>query len=113
MKEFLKEHLKSISEFNDEWTSWEYSEDVNEDANTDAWLENRTSYVYKVGVLCAIDSNKLDWIYAAIGTQRKDGSGFEIKGTFHFERGENDDVGRVIKRALDCMKFINPIFEEA
>jgi len=113
MKEFLKNHLKSISEFDDEWTSWEYSEDVNEDANTDAWLENRTSFVYKVGVLCAIDSNKLDWIDIAIGTQRIEGSEFEVKGTLSFHRGENDDVGRVIKRAVDCMKYINPIFEEA
>lgn len=111
MKKFLKKHLKTISKLDDKYTSWEYSEDVNLDALSDEWLENRTSFIYKVGVLCAIDSNKCDWVHIAIGTQRSKDSEMEIKGTFYFNEGENDDMGRVIDRAFKLLQHIHPAFE--
>jgi len=112
MEELLNKHLDSITELDEDWTVLEYSEDVNKDALSDDWLENRTSFIYKVGVLCAIDRNKCDWVYVVIGTQRGENSKPEVKGTFYFNKGENDDIGRVIKRAFDCMKIIHPVFEE-
>lgn len=90
---------------------WIYKEDANQDALTDEWLENRTSYIYKVGVLCAIDSNKCDFVHIAIGTQRDQNSTPELKGSFYFDEGENDDMGRVIKRAIQCLELIHPVFE--
>ena len=111
MEQYLKEQLKGISEFDDDWTNWQYSEDVNEDALTDAWLDNRTSYIYKVGVMCAIDSNKCDWVHVAIGVQRSENSDMELKGVFHFNEGENDDMGRVVDRAFKLMQYTHPAFE--
>ncbi len=109
---FLKEKLMSSNEFDPEWTVWDYSEDINPDALTDEWLESRTSWVYRVGVLCAIDRNKCDWVHIAIGTQRREDEDFEIKGTFYFSEGENDDMGRVIGRAFSLLKSSHPAFEE-
>ena len=111
MEEFLKDHLNTVSELSDEWTHWDYSEDTNTDALSDEWLDNRTSYIYKVGVLCAIDSNKCDWAYIAIGTQRTDQHAPEVKGVFHFNQGENDDMGRVMDRAMNMIRLAHPAFE--
>jgi len=87
MEQFLKDHLKTNSEFAEDWTNWQYSEDVNTDALSDDWLENRTSYIYRVGVLCAIDANKCDWVHIAIGTQR------------------------VIDRAFKLIQYTHPAFD--
>ena len=111
MKQFLKDHLKTISEFDDNWTSWVYMEDVNPDALSDDWLENDTSYIYKVATLCAIDANKCDWVHVAIGTQRFENSEMEVKGVFYFSRGENDDMGRVVDRAFKLLQNTHPAFE--
>lgn len=105
MEKQLKEILKSGNNFNEDWTTWKYSEDINKDALTDDWLENNTSYIYKVGVLLAIDYNKCDWVNIAIGTQRYENSNVELKGTFNFNKGENDDIGSVIDRAVNLIKF--------
>ena len=111
MEQFLKRHLKSISKIDDYFTSWKYSENVNPDALSNDWLENRTSYIYKVGVLCAIDANKCDWVHIAIGTQRRQNSEMEVKGVFYFNEGENDDMGRVIDRAFQLIQNTHPAFE--
>lgn len=111
MKEFLKNHLESISEFNKDWTVWDYAEDVNPDALSDDWLENRTSYIYKVGVLTAIDANKCDWVEVVIGCQRSENSDIEIKGVLNFQDGENDDIGRVLERTINLLKTIHPVFD--
>jgi len=111
MENYLKKHLKETVELNEEWTIWEYSEDVNEDVPNDEWLQNNTSYIYKVGVLCAIDSNMCDWAHIVIGTQHDVDSEIEIKGVFYFNEGEHDDMGRVIERALFCLKHMHPAFE--
>jgi len=115
MKDFLKQYLMDknpkMKEYDDDGMYfWQYHEDVNKDALTEDWLENSTSYIYKVGVLCAIDSNKCDFVHIAIGTQRDDKCTPEIKGSFYFNEGENDDMGRVIKRAIECLEFIHPVF---
>lgn len=112
MEEFLKNQLKEKHNFNEDWTCWEYVEDVNNDTLSDDWLENRTSFIYKVGVLTAIDANKCDWVHVAIGTQRGEKSPFEIKCEMEFNEGENDDIARVLKRALQCLEVIHPVFHE-
>jgi hypothetical protein len=76
-----------------------YIEDVSPDAiRGDDWLENRTSYIWKVGVLALIDPNKCDWITLYIGTKRDEKSTPELIGTINFRGGENDDPGRTITR---------------
>ena len=117
MEEFLKEKLRSSYDiYEDEEEGygafWKYSEDVNEDALTNAWLDNRTSFIYKVGVLCAIDSNKCDFAYIAIGVQRKDFYEPELKGIFCFDEGENDDIARVLKRAMNLLPDMHCVFED-
>lgn len=94
-----------------EWTSWDFQEDENEDALTDAWLDNETSYIFKVCVMTAIDANKCDWAYVAIGTKRHENSNLEIKGILKFDEGENDDMGEVIARSLSVLKTMHPAFE--
>lgn len=111
MKKFLKNHLESISDFPKDWTTWDYAEDVNPDALSEDWLENQTSYIYKVGVLTAIDANKCDWVKVAIGFQRGENSNIEIKGVLNFRDGENDDIGRVLERAVNLLKGMHPVFE--
>lgn len=111
MKEFLRQYLINEKGINPQYYIFGYDEDVNDDALTDAWLENNTSYIYKVGVLTAIDANKCDFIHIVIGTQRMLGWEFEVKGYFHFNRGENDDVAVTIKRAMGMLQYIHPIFE--
>ena len=68
MQEFLRNYLLDKIE-DEKYYTFDYKEDVNKDALTNDWLENRTSYIYKVGVLTAIDSNKCDFIHVVIGTQ--------------------------------------------
>ena len=35
----------------------------------------------------------------------------ELKGVFHFNEGENDDMGRVIDRAFKLMQYAHPALE--
>lgn len=86
-----------------------YREHINEDAVNDRlWLESNTSYIWKIGVLLAIDSNKADWIYAVIGYQRRPDSKPEHLGTMYFPEGENDDVEQTMVRALQLMRIAAP-----
>lgn len=110
MEQFLKNYLKGIANLGEQWTKWVYSEDINIDALSNDWLENGTSYIYKVATLCAIDANKCDWVYIAIGTQREENSEMEVKGSFYFNEGENDDMGSVIDRAVKLLRFTHPAF---
>ena len=110
MEKFLKEELlKKISK--PEYYSFYYDENNNKDALTNDWLENRTSYIYKVAVMTAIDSNKCDFAHVVIGVQRGKDSEPELKGYFYFSEGENDDMGRVIERAFKLLQYIHPAFE--
>ena len=111
MRQTLEDHLRSIIDLNEDRTTYRYSENINNDALNGTWLDNRTSYIYKVAVLCAIDSNKCDWAHIVIGTQRTDYSQGEVKGVFSFNQGENDDIGRVISRAFDLIKLSHHAFD--
>ncbi len=111
MKDFLKDFLINEKKINKEYYNFEYSEDVNNDALSEDWLENRTSYIYKVGVLAAIDSNKCDFVHVAIASMRGENSTPKIKGYFYFNEGENDDMGRTIDRALKLLQYMHPAFE--
>lgn len=111
MKQFLKNHLIKEAKINSKHYDFKYLEDVNEDALSEDWLENRTSYIYKIGVLTAIDLNKCDFAYVAIASIRSKDSAPEIKGYFYFNEGENDDMGRTIDRAFKLLQSIHPAFE--
>lgn len=113
MENVLKDHFRRNHSLEDEWINFRYRENVNKDALSEDWLKSRTSYIYKVGVLCAIDANKCDWAYAVIGTQRSENSPVQIIGTLHFEEGENDDMGWVMKRVNHLLAYIHPAFEDA
>jgi hypothetical protein len=86
-----------------------YEEDVNPDALTRAWLDNRTSYIWKVGVLTLADNNKLDWIHVLIGHEREPGK-LELVGRFDYEDGENDDPARSVARAVELMGVACRVF---
>ena len=107
MENYLKEELKKVfPDIEDEYVYFDYSENINVDVDDkDTWLEKRTSYIYKVATLAAIDNNKCDYASIIIGTQRSENSTPEIVGTLNFHRGENDDMGRVIKRAVDLLQM--------
>lgn len=87
-----------------------YQESINPDALSDDWLDNKTSYIWKVGVLTIIDNNKADWIYVAIGTQRTPRANPEVIGYLHFRHGENHDPARVIERAVKMLADMHPQF---
>lgn len=104
MEEFLKQYIiEQNPNISEEWANFEYSE------NTDT---GKYGFIDKVAVMAAIDSNKCDWVYIAIGVQRNRNNPFEIKGYFHFHQGENDDIGSVLKRTFEEIKYLNPVFEE-
>ena len=111
MKEFLTKQLKELHTLENEYTSWDYQENINPDALSEDWLKNGTSYIYKVGVVTAIDNNKCDWVHVIIGVQRKFNSTPEVKGSFYFCNGENDDIKNVIKRSVELMRSIHPVFD--
>jgi hypothetical protein len=71
-----------------------YRETVNPDALSDDWLQNNTTYIYKVGVYLVYDSNKMDWLYAFYGYQRYEKGGMAFLGYLQFPQGENDDMSR-------------------
>jgi hypothetical protein len=112
MKQVLIDHLKSKQNLPEDWTSYGYREDINLDALSDAWLEKRTSYIYKVGVLTAIDANKCDWVCIVIGMQRDKDSEVTVIGVLDFIDGENDDISRVIKRSITMLQYMHPVFDE-
>jgi hypothetical protein len=87
-----------------------YAEDVNPDAiDGDKWLDNDTSYIWKVGVLAQWDSNKCDYARLFIGHERQPGRA-EFIGMLHWRAGENDDIGRCLLRYLECASSIHPVF---
>lgn len=114
MKEYLSNIVKNqlIPNYDENWTSWNYLEDTNKDVIDGTWLENRTSFIYKVGVSIAIDANKSDWVYLAIGVQRQnENSSNQLIGTLSFPNGENGDIGRVVQRAVKLMRYATPLFD--
>ena len=110
MEDFLRNELLNKI-INPNYYSFDYLENTNIDALSEDWLENNTSYIYKVAVMTAIDVNKCDFVHIVIGTQRKIISEPELKGYFYFSEGENDDMGEVIKRAFNLLQSIHPAFQ--
>lgn len=84
MKQFLKDYLLNEKNIISEYYNFHYSEDVNNDALSEDWLENRTSYIYKIAVLTAINSNKCDYVHVVIASMRGENTTPEIKGYFYF-----------------------------
>lgn len=88
-----------------------YREDTNAAAlDGNRWLDEGTSYIWRVGVLAQIDSNKADHVHALIGHERAPGR-FEIVGRLSWADGENDDIGRCLDRARRLMSDLHPVFE--
>jgi len=111
MKDFLKQSMGQFDRYDSDWTSWRYAENLNQDVANGFWLESETSFIYKVSVLAAIDANKCDWADIAIGIQRSPNSRNEFIGLLRFKHGENDDIGRVLIRALNLINNLHPAFE--
>ena len=111
MEEFLEEIAKSHGTEDDRVT---YTESVSADAiNGDAWLENGTTYIWKVGILTKIDSNKCDWVNVFIAHQRDENATPQFIGHLHWQEGENDDIGRSLDRYLAILRRCpnHPVFE--
>lgn len=87
-----------------------YTEHDNPAALTDAWLENNSSYIWRVGVLTRIDNNKADWMHVWIGHERHPGK-TEYIGHLHYADGENDDPGQCLMRALELLAMQHPSFD--
>ena len=87
--------------------------DENPDAlDREKWLENGTSYIWRVGVLAQWDSNKCDYARIFIGHERRPNQ-HEFIGVLHWRDGENDDIGRSLKRYLELAADIHPAFDPA
>lgn len=118
LEEFLTEKAKQLQPwiFDEEETMAyiSYEESINPDAfndSDDIWLENGTSYIWKVGILICYDFNKLDWISVFIGHERQPNK-FQFIGNLYWEGGENDDVGRCLRRYINILNEYHSIFED-
>lgn len=89
-----------------------FDEDINEDALTNAWLKSETSYIYNVSVLAVIDRNKCDFVDLFIASQKNENYSPTFIGHLKFPQGENDDIARVLKRAINLTKYMHPVFED-
>ena len=102
-----------IDEANDYFGGFvKYLENVNIDALSNDWLENRTSFIWKVGILYIVDANKADWVYIYIGHQRDDKTPPDFIGSLHYNEGENDDIYRCLKRYINLFdeNIVHPVF---
>ncbi len=93
----------------------QYIEHVNPDAagNAQAAIEAGTSFVHRVGVLAAWDSNKCDEAWLLLG-QQQDGEAPRCVGVFFWEQGENDDIGGVLQRFYALTQTLrHPVFHYA
>ena len=109
---FLESKADELAPLKPDWPDCRaYSEDVNDDALSDAWLENQTSYIWKVGTLAQWDSNKCDYIHVFIGHERALGR-YEFIGMLYYSSGENDDPGRCLRRYPECLAQLHPVFDK-
>jgi len=110
LKAFLTAKADELASLDENWPDCRrYAESTNDDALTDAWLENRTPYIWRVGVLAQWDSNKCDWMHAFIGHEREPGK-LEYIGQLYWQDGENDDIGRSLARYVRLLTNIHPVF---
>ena len=111
LKNFLTERANKFAKLDKSWPDCrDYHEKVNDDALTDAWLENGTTYIWKVGILAQWDSNKCDHAYLFIGHERRPGN-YQYIGMLFWEDGENDDIGRSLSSYLEIASFIHQVFD--
>jgi hypothetical protein len=99
--------MKIVSQHERQYGIFHYVENYSPYAlHRDKWLRRDTSYIYAVGVLTIVDSNKVDWVSVYIGSQRDlNADSFSFIGRLIFERGENDDIERTIARFIACLDF--------
>jgi hypothetical protein len=115
LKDFLMAHAErdcpSLAGVKDNYA---YSEDVNPDAANGKWLERGTSYIWKIGVLAVIDSNKCDYVTVYIAHERSKPENemhfVEVIGKLHWRDGENDDIARSLQRYMKCLAEADFIF---
>lgn len=111
LEAFLTAKADEIAPLDADWPDYRrYAEETNDDALSKLWLENNTSYIWRVGVLAQWDSNKCDYAHVFIGHEREPGK-LEFIGTLFWQDGENDDIGRCLRRVLDLLSGIHPVFD--
>lgn len=109
LRDFLTAKADELSPMDDDCRA--YYHDINPDAiDGDKWLENSTSYIWKVGVLAQWDSNKCDYARLFIGHEREIGN-YEFIGALLYADGENDDIGRSLKRICEIAGNLHPAFD--
>ena len=111
MEDFLLNKMDSVEALSFQ-PSINYSEDINDDALSNAWLDNGTSYIWKVGVLTVVDGNKADWAKMYIAHQRSPAHLIQFIGRMYWEEGENDDMARCLHRYLKCASNASIMFED-
>lgn len=94
----------------DDWTHAAYSQDTNDDALSDAWLDKGSSYIWRVGTLSIWDANKCDWCGLVFGQRRDPDRRPEVIGSARWDDGENDDPARTFVRALTAAAMVHPVF---
>ena len=113
LKDFLTAKADELAPLDESWPDRrDYAENENPDALTDDWLENETSYIWKVGVLAQTDSNKCDWARLFIGHEREPGQ-CEFIGMLYWQGGENDDINRSLRRYIDVASQASYLFDAA
>lgn len=112
LKDFLTAEADKLAPLDLDWPDWRiYAEHLSPDAiNGDAWLESNSSYIWKVGVLAQVDSNKCDYARLFIGHERRPDQ-MEFIGMLHWRDGENDDIGRSLRRYILAASNIHPVFD--
>ena len=108
----LRKLADDIAPLDPEWPDRRsFMMDENPDAlDEKKWLESGTSYIWRVGVLAQWDSNKCDHARLFIGHERAP-LRHEFIGMLHWRDGENDDMGRSLKRYLELAADIHPTFD--
>lgn len=75
-----------------------YVECVNPDAiDDDKWIDNGTSYIWKIGFLLIKDSEKNDSVMIHIAHERLPGA-FQYIGRLCWNDGDNDEMNRLFRR---------------
>lgn len=110
LERFLHAKADELAPIDPEWPdcrSFDMSESP--DALSGNWLNKRTSYIWRVGVLAQWDSNKCDYARIFVGHERAPGK-LEFIGMLYYQDGENDDIGRSLQRIVNIAGNIHPAF---
>lgn len=90
--------LLELSELFHQHEMWESS--VNSDVLDGSWVESKTTHIYKVGTYIVSDDNKLDWVFAFYGYQRRKDGDYVFLGYRHFPRSEKDYMAKIFQRII-------------